>query len=85
MSRFKMECQRKNEKGKWETTHTTENKEHILEMFANDLTAKYIGKATYVKSIRRNNNYDGTATYIVTYNWNDCKPMRTIYIVSIYC
>lgn len=47
---------------------------------AADLAAKYIGRATYIKQIKRTNNYNGTQTYIVTYDNN----VRSIYITNIY-
>ena len=51
-----------------------------LHALASDLAAKYIGKAPYIRSIKRRNNYDGTQTYTVTYD-NCC---RSIYVTDIY-
>lgn len=66
--------------GKWETTHTQTNETEILHSLASDLAAKYIGKASYVKRITRRNNYDGTQTYVVSYD-NDT---RATYTTDIY-
>lgn len=69
----------------WETTYSTDNKEHVLHSLAEDLIAKYIGHANYVKSIKRKQNYDGTATYTVTHKISEEYDQRTIYTVPIYC
>ena len=65
---------------KWEVTFTQTNETEILHSLASDLAAKYIGKASYVKRITRRNNYDGTQTYIVSYD-NDT---RATYTTDIY-
>lgn len=65
---------------KYETTFIQENETEALRSLASDLAAKYIGKASYVKRITRRNNYDGTQTYVVTYD-NDS---RATYITDIY-
>ena len=65
---------------KWVTTYKHIDNTEALQSLASDLAAKYIGKASYVRSIKRRNNYDGTQTYTVTYD-NDC---RAIYVTNIY-
>lgn len=52
----------------------------VVERLAGDLAAKYIGKAPYIRSIKRRNNYDGTQLYTVTYD----NGYRIEYTVSIY-
>lgn len=71
----------------WTVTYTSTDKEHVLEMLAEDLVAHYIGKARYVKSIKRTQNYDGTATYTVDHTLADYpyQKQKTEYIVPIYC
>ena len=65
---------------KWVETYKQTDNAEALHSLASDLAAKYIGKAAYVKSIKRRNNYDGTQTYTVTYD-NNC---RAIYVTDIY-
>lgn len=65
---------------RWEQTYTCTDTEQNLHSLASDLAAKYIGKALYVKSIKRRNNYDGTQTYTVTYD----NESRSIYTTDIY-
>ena len=69
----------------WTTTFTSEG-EHALQFLASELAAKYVGKASYIRSIKRRNNYDGTQTYIVTYNPDvgGGKVGRSVYTTDIY-
>lgn len=66
--------------GKYETTYIDRNRESVYKSLSTDFAARYIGKAQYIKSIRRRNNYDGTQTYTVNYN----NGTRAVYVVSIY-
>lgn len=85
MKQYRMECQiRKAGSKAWETTYTSEDKEHVLEMLACDLAAKYLGHAPYVKSIKRKQNYDGTATYTVVHTLSEDQDQRTLYTAPIY-
>ena len=52
----------------------------VIERLAGDLAAKYIGKAPFIKSIKRRNNYDGTQLYTVFYD----NGYKIEYTVSIY-
>lgn len=52
----------------------------VIERLAGDLAAKYIGKASFIKSIKRRNNYDGTQLYTVFYD----NGYKIEYTVSIY-
>ena len=52
----------------------------VITRLAADLAAKYIGKAPYIKSVKRRNNYDGTQLYTVTYD----TGYRIEYTVSVY-
>ena len=65
---------------KWEETFRQEDSYEITRHLAQDLAAKYIGKASFIRRIVRRNNYDGTQTYTVTY----ANDTRAIYIVDIY-
>lgn len=51
-----------------------------IERLAGDLAAKYIGKAPFIKSIKRRNNCDGTQLYTVFYD----NGYKIEYTVSIY-
>lgn len=64
--------------GKWEVSLTVTDKNEIWESLAKDLIAKKIHKATWIKSIRDNSNYDGTRNITVTYDNN----VRSIYTVQ---
>lgn len=57
-----------------------DNAGDVVERLAGDLAAKYIGKAPFIKSIKRRNNYDGTQLYTVFYN----NGYKIEYTVSIY-
>ncbi len=52
----------------------------VYKSLASDMAAKDIGKAAYIKSIKRSNNYDGTQNYTVTYDNN----VRAVYTVDVY-
>ncbi len=64
--------------GKWEVSFTETDKNKIWESLAKDLISKKIHKATWIKSIRDNSNYDGTRDITVTYDNN----VRSIYTVE---
>lgn len=66
----------------WETT-CEQSGETALHFLASELAAKYIGKAPYVRSIVRKNNFDGTKTYTVTYS-ADVGGGRAVYTTDIY-
>ena len=70
---------------KWETTYVSTDAEHVLKMFSENMVAKYIGKAPYVKSIKRKQNYNGTATYTVNYTLSEKQEQKIEYILPIYC
>ena len=70
----------KKEGRKWTVTFTCSDEQTCLRNLASELAAKYVGKAEYVRSIKRRNNHDGTQTYTVTFN-ND---HRAVYVTDIY-
>jgi len=63
---------------KWEECRKIDDAAQVLESLAQDLIAKKINACTYIRSIQRKNNYDGTQTIIVTYDNN----VRSTYIIS---
>lgn len=85
MEKYFMEVQFRNSPNdSWQTTYTNSDKARVLELFSEDVVAHYIGKAPYVKSIRRKNLYNGAARYVVDKSTETIKT-RVIYDVSIYC
>ena len=63
---------------KWGTTHETTDPAEVYEFLSRDLIAKKINACTYIKSIKRVNNYDGTQTITVTYD----SATRNIYTIK---
>lgn len=66
----------------WETVSTQEG-DAALHSLATELAAKYVGKASFVRSISRANNFDGTQTYTVAYS-SECGGGRAVYVTDIY-
>ena len=64
----------------WVTTHITEDSATATHSLATELAAHYIGKASYIRSIKRRNNHDGTQTYTVAYD----NGYRSVYTTDIY-
>ena len=63
---------------KWETVYTLTNKEDIYKELSDAMVTKYLTKASWIKSIRRTQNYDGTITVTVNYD----KDLRSIITVE---
>ena len=61
----------------WETTFSSTEPAYIFESLSKDLIAKKINECTYIRNIKRVNNYDGTITITVNYN-NDTRSVYTI-------
>lgn len=63
-----------------------ETERDVYERLAFDLAAKYIGKSPRIKKITRNNNYDGTQTYIVyeVVGEVNVTHFREVYTVELY-
>ena len=66
----------------WETTLTQDGLT-ALDFLATELAAHFIGKASYIRSIKRRNNFDGTKTYTITYS-DDIGGGRAVYLTDIY-
>lgn len=49
----------------------------VYKYLANDLISKKLNGCTYIKTIKRVPNYDGTQTIIVTFN-NDTRSIYTV-------
>lgn len=62
---------------KWEESYTTFDELEIYKSLSRDLTAKKICQASYIKSIKRVNMYDGSAKITVTYD-NGCRNIYTV-------
>lgn len=61
----------------WETTYETRDIALIYEILARDLISKKLNNCTYIKSIKRNTNYDGTQNILVTYD-NNTRSLYTV-------
>lgn len=55
--------------------------EEVWKDLAHELMAKKLERCTYIRSIKRVNNYDGTHTIIVSYA-ADCGGGRRVYTVE---
>lgn len=62
---------------KWTTSHTDTNPESIYQSLARDLIAKKINSCSYIRAIKRIQNYDGTITITVNYD-NDTRSVYTV-------
>lgn len=62
---------------KWHTTYEVTDPAAVYEFLSSDLIAKKLNACTYIKSIKRVNNYDGTQTITVTYD----SATRNIYTI----
>ena len=63
---------------KWIETFKQTDPNKVHKELMHDLINKKLCNASYIKSIKRTSNYDGTQTIIVTYD-NEC---RSIYVVE---
>ena len=69
---------------KWEaSTSDPMTGAEVYRALAEDLLYKYVNKASFIKSIKRKQNYNGTVTIIVTYDHtgiatNDVRAIYTI-------
>ena len=67
---------------KWEATDSDPMVgAEVYRALAEDMMYKYIYKGSFIKSIKRKTNYDGTQTIIVTYDHNGIatNDVRAIY------
>ena len=62
---------------KWGTTFETTDPAEVYEFLTSDLIAKKLNACTYIRSIKRTNNYDGTQTIVVTYE----NVTRNVYTI----
>ena len=62
----------------WSTTLEDTDPASVYEFLTHDLIAKKLNACTYIKSIKRVNNYDGTQTITVTYD----SATRNVYGVK---
>lgn len=61
----------------WRQTFVETDAAKVYEDLAHELVQKKLLGATYIKSIRECNNYDGTRNITVTYD-NDCRSIYTV-------
>lgn len=72
--------------GKWDLVSYDDDATRVYKDLAADLSAKYVWKAPYIGAVKRENNNDGTRTYIVSYKPESDRflPSRKVYTVDIY-
>ena len=63
---------------KYEVSNVITDEKEVYQRLAADLINKKLCSCSYIKSIRRYSNYDGTQTVIVTYDNN----VRSTYTVK---
>lgn len=64
----------------YEVIHTCNDEKQVYEDLAHELIAKKINQCTYIRSIKRHNNYDGTENITVSYDNN----VRRIYTIKCH-
>ena len=62
---------------KWEKEMVITNETLVYKYLANDLISKKLNGCTFIKTIKRVSNYDGTQTITVTFD-NDCRNIYTV-------
>jgi hypothetical protein len=62
---------------KWIPENEITEETLVYKYLSNDLIAKKLNQCSYIKTIKRTPNYDGTQTIVVTYN-NDCRSIYTV-------
>lgn len=63
--------------GKWEISHVVTDETEIYKSLSADLIAKKLNACSYIKTIKRVCNYDGTQTILVNYD-NSCRAIYTV-------
>lgn len=61
----------------WSVSHVVTDETEIYKSLSCDFIAKKLNSCSYIKSIKRTPNYDGTQTITVLYN-NDCRSIYTV-------
>ena len=67
----------KKEGRKWISTFVETNPGAVYESLASDLANKFLCKCSYIKRVKRVNNYDGTIN-ISVYYVDDVKAVYTV-------
>ena len=62
---------------KWGLSHVVTDETEIYKCLSTDLIAKKLNNCSYIKSIKRIPNYDGTQTITVDYG-NGCRSIYTV-------
>lgn len=68
----------------WRITYECTDRGLVYQSLTEDLIAKKLNACTYIKSIKRYNNWDGTQTVTVDYCYGENKAVthRNVYIVK---
>ena len=67
--------------GKWTTTWECENDAQVYADLTHELIAKKLEHCTYIRSITRKQNYNGTKTITISYT-SECGGGRRIYTIE---
>ena len=67
----------KNAAGKWYCNYVENDQAAVYKQLCGDLIAKKLEQCSYIKSVKRVQNYDGTIDIIINYN-NDCRNIYTV-------
>lgn len=76
MKEFKQVIEIKNGKT-WEVSNVITNEVDIYKNLSCDLINKKLNNCSYIKTIKRTPNYDGTQSITVNYN-NDTRAVYTV-------
>lgn len=72
-------------KGRETTGYTVTDEQDIYKSLANDLIEKKMNNCSYIKSITRVNNYNGTQT--ITVKYNNCDMLNSkvtrVYVIDV--
>jgi hypothetical protein len=61
----------------WETSYISTDPAYVFESLSKDLISKKINACTYIRNIKRTQNYNGTITITVNYD-NNTRSVYTI-------
>ena len=67
MERQIKEVRQAKKNNKWETVYTITDEKEVYKALSEALIAKKLTKVSYIRSIKRTQNYDGTLTITVSY------------------
>lgn len=69
--------EQKNSAGKWYCNFIENDETLVYKQLCCELIAKKLEQCSYIKSIKRKQNYDGTIDIIISYT-NNCRNIYTV-------